>query len=136
MPEIYWYLFWVGLVLITAALFVVGGIIAHRQRMEVLGVLRSCAEKGVELPPAIAEQLAKQLFGPPGRDRVERYSRGALLRGAIGALFTACVAWGVNMWIVERGTTGLALYASWAALAFFSWCAFGLLIAAVTTRDK
>lgn len=136
MPEIYWYVFWVGVVLITAGLFVSGGIIAHRQRMEVLGVLRSCAERGVELPPAIAEQLAKEVFVPPGGHRVERYSRGALLRGSVGALFTACVAWGVNMWLVERGATGWTLHASWAALAFFSWCAFGLLLAAVTTRDK
>ena len=136
MPEIYWYLFWVGVVLITTGLFIGGGIVAHRQRMEVLRVLRSYAEKGVEPPPALADQLAKQVFVPPGRSRVERHSRGALLRGFLGATFTASVAWQVNQWIVDQGGTGWALYASWAAFAFFSYSAFGLLLAAVTTRDK
>jgi hypothetical protein len=136
MPEIYWYLFWVGVVLITTGLFSVGGIIAHRQHMEVLKVLRSYAEKGMEPPPALADQLAKQVFGRPGLLRVERHSRGALLRGFLGAAFTASVAWQVNSWIVDHGETGWALYASWAAFAFFSYSAFGLLLAAVTTRDK
>ena len=135
MPEIYWYLFWVGVVLTVTGLFISGGIISHRQRMEVLRVLLSYAEKGVEPPPALADQLAKQVFVPPGGPRVERHSRGALLRGFLGATFTACVAWGVNEWIVEQGGTGWALYASWAAFAFFACSAFGLLLAAVTTRD-
>lgn len=135
MPEIYWYVFWVGVVLIVTGLFIWGGIVAQRQSMEILRILRSYAEKGVEPPPALADQLAKQVFVPPGKPRVERHSRGALLRGFLGALFTACVAWGVNKWIVEQGGTGWADYASWAAFDFFAFSAFGLLLAAVTTRD-
>ena len=136
MPEIYWYLFWIGVVLTVTGLFIWGGIVAHRQHMEVLKVLRSYAEKGMEPPAALAEQLARQVLAPLGGRRAERHSRGALLRGFFGATFTACVAWQVNKWIVDQGETGWTLYASWAAFAFFSWCAFGLLLAAVTTREK
>jgi hypothetical protein len=136
MPEIYWYLFWVGLVLIVTGIFIFGGIVAHRLHMEALNILRSYAEKGVEPPPALAEQLAKQVFAPPAGARAERQSRGALLRGFFGALFSACVAWAFNQWMLDHGEMGWALYASGAAFAFFSLAAFGFLIAAVTTRDK
>lgn len=136
MPEIYWYLFWVGVVLIVTAVFISGGIIAHRHRMEMLKILRSYADKGVEPPPALADELARQIFAPPAHANAERHGRGALLRGFLGASFTACVAWGLNQWIVERSATGWAVHASWAAFAFFAIAAFGLLLAAVTTRDK
>src|SRR5687768_9824373 len=122
MPEIYWYLFWVSVVLIVTGIFIWGGIIAHRHHMEVLAILRSYAEKGVEPPPALAEQLAKQVL--PGTPRVERHSRGALLRGFLGAAFTASVSWALNKWIVEQGGPGWALYGSWAAFAFFACSAF------------
>lgn len=135
MPEIYWYLFWVGVVLIVTVLFVWGGIVAQRLHMEALRVLRSYAEKGMEPPPALVDQLAKQVFGQRGGSRVERHSRAALLRGFLGATFTACVAWGVNMWIVEQGMTGWPDYASWGVFDFFAFSAFGLLLAAVTTRE-
>lgn len=135
MPEIYWYVFWVGVVLTVAGLFISGGIVSYRLHMETLRVLRSYAEKGMEPPPALADQLAKQVFGRRGGSRVERHSRGALLRGFLGATFTACVAWGVNEWLVEHGGTGWPDYASWAVFDFFAVSAFGLLLAAVTTRD-
>lgn len=136
MAEIYWYVFWVGVVLIVTGLFIWGGIVAHRQQMEVLKILRSYADKGVEPPPALADRLAKQVLAGSAGPRRERHSRGALLRGFFGAVFTASVAWQLNAWIVDEGVTGWPLYASWAAFAFFSWSAFGLLIAVVTTRDR
>jgi hypothetical protein len=135
MPEIYWYLFWVGLVLILTGLFIWGGVVAQRRSLEVLEILRSYADKGVEPPPALAEQLAKHVFSPPAGAKADRMSRAALLRGFLGALFTACVAWGVSEWIAKQGGAGWALYASWAAWAFFGFAAFGLLLAALTTRD-
>lgn len=136
MPEIYWYLFWVGVVLIVTGLFISGGIVSYRLQMEVLKVLRSYAEKGMEPPSGLADQLARQVLASPGRLRVERHSRGALLRGFLGATFTACVAWGLNKWIVEHVATAWTHYASWAVFDFFAFSAFGLLLAAVTTRDK
>jgi hypothetical protein len=136
MPELYWYLFWVGVVLIVTGLFIWGGIVAQRQNLEVLKILRTYADKGVEPPPALADQLAKQVFAAPSGTRADRHSRGALLRGFLGAAFTACVAWGLNQWIEDQGEPGWALHASWAAFAFFAVAAFGLLLAAVTTRDK
>ena len=136
MPEIYWYLFWVGLVLVITVLFISGGLVSYRLHMEVLKALRSYAEKGVEPPPALADQLAKQVLVPGRGPRVDRHSRSALLRGFFGALFTACVAWGVNKWIVEQGGVGWTVYALWAVFAFFGFSALGLLLAAVTTRDK
>lgn len=136
MPEIYWYVFWVGVVLIATGLFIWGGIVALRDRMEVLKILRLYAERGVDPPQVLADQLAKQVFGPPAKPRAERHRRDALLRGFLGASFTACVFWGVNEWIVEKGGTGVMLYASWAAFSFFAVSAFGLLLAALTTRDN
>jgi hypothetical protein len=136
MPEIYWYVFWVGVVLIVTGLFIWGGIVAHRQSTEVLKILRSYADKGVEPPSALADQLAKQILAPPLGSRAERQTRRALLRGFLGALFTACVAWALNQWIVEQEGPSWLVYASWALFAFFGFTAFGLLLAAVTTREK
>ena len=91
MPEIYWYVFWVGLVLILTGLFIWGALATQLHQMEVLKILRSYADKGVEPPPALAEQLAKQVLAPAAGAKAGLASRtntllsGPMLMGMLGS---------------------------------------------------
>jgi hypothetical protein len=104
-PEIYWYLFWVGLAIVMEAFGFFMATIIHRRNMRVLDLLKSYADKGIEPPAAVAELLSEQVKDP---DRAWKSSpRGARLERFTGFLFTACVIGGVAWWLVELRRAGL-----------------------------
>jgi hypothetical protein len=98
-PEIYWYLFWVGLAIVVEAFGFFMATIIHRRNMRVLDLLKSYADKGIEPPAAVAELLSAQVVAPT---RAWKSSpRGARLEPFVGFLFTACVIGGVAWWLVN-----------------------------------
>jgi hypothetical protein len=63
-PEMYWYLFWVG-VLAWMIIFAIAMMtLIHRGHMKTLELLRLYAEKGIDPPPALEELLARTSGGP------------------------------------------------------------------------
>jgi hypothetical protein len=136
LPEIYWYLFWIGLVLIAFGSAYMAGRGGHQARMKALDILKMYAEKGAEPPPAMMEQLARQALEPQQGGTPKQEGRGALIRGFIGFVFTACVSYAVTMWLTDANAPNWAIYAGTAAWAFFAFGAFGLLLAALFTREK
>ena len=56
-PEIYWYVFWVGLAIVVEAFGFFMATIIHRRNMRVLDLLKSYADKGIEPPAAVAGLL-------------------------------------------------------------------------------
>src|SRR5688572_18335221 len=142
LPEIYWYAFWAVLFLAFIAWGFYAAITTHRRNMKALEILKLDAEKGADRPAAIADQLAKQILNSPQSAGAQRWDssgrarRDALLQTFIGFLFCACIAWGLNSWLVASEGAAWAVYASGAAWAFFGFGAFGLLVAALLTREK
>ena len=102
-PEIYWYVFWVGLAIVMEAFGFFMATIIHRRNMRVLDLLKSYADKGIEPPAAVAELLSQQVMDPT---RASKSSpRGARLERFVGFTFTACVIGGVAWWLgVPLGT--------------------------------
>jgi hypothetical protein len=134
LPEIYWYVFWIGVVVTFFSFGAWAGRGEHERRHKALDILKIYAEKGVEPPPAMMDQLT-----PPGMPRSvapQGSSRAALLMGFLGFLFSACVAGGLHYWLVDSQGPSWAVYATQAAMAFFGFGSFGLLLAALLTRDK
>lgn len=134
LPEIYWYVFWVGFVFASFGFMMWAGRGEHERRHKALDILRIYAEKGAEPPPAVMDQLVSQA----NADRASGPTQGgraALMRGFIGFLFSACVASGLHYWFAEDGPRW-AVIASQAAMAFFGFGAFGMLLAALVTREK
>ena len=141
LPEIYWFVFWMAVFLALVAWGFYTAITTHRRNMKALEVLKTYAEKGAAPPDAIADQLARQILSSPGSSAEKwnsspRDRRNALLRSFIGFTFMSCVAWGLNSWLLDSEGAKWAIYASEAARAFFGFGAFGLLVAAVLTREK
>jgi hypothetical protein len=142
LPEIYWYGFWVGLVVVSAAWGFYSTITAHRRNMKALEVLKLYAEKGTAPPEALADRLAKQILSSPQSAEAEKMTasglgrRGSLLQNFIGFLFCACVSWALAEWLIAEEAARWAIFASRAAFAFFGFGAFGLLAAALLTREK
>jgi hypothetical protein len=135
-PGMYWYLFWVAVLVwcIVFALFV--ATMTHRRNMKALEILKTYADKGVEPPASIAEQLTRQMLDSNSGTAAKHRDRGELLRSFIGFLFTACAIGGLHYWLLDAGGPSWALHASKAAMAFFGFGAFGLLIAALVVREK
>ena len=133
-PEIYWYLFWVGLAIVVEAFGFYMATIIHRRNMRVLDLLKSYADKGMEPPPAVAELLNKQA-DDPGR-AARSTPRGARLEQFTGFLFTGCVIGGVAWWLVESAGPAWALYPTVSAAVFFSVGALGYLITAVVSSER
>lgn len=143
LPEIYWYAAWMVLLAALVAWGFYTAITTHRRNMKALEILKVYAERGTAPPDAIADQLAKQILDSSKGSGAEKWSassarerRGALLQTFIGFLFCACIAWGLNSWLVDSGGARWAAYASQAAWAFFGFGAFGLLVAALLTHEK
>jgi hypothetical protein len=133
LPEIYWYLFWVGLAIVVEAFGFYMATIIHRKNMRVLDLLKSYADKGMEPPPAVAELLSTQA---DDRGRAARATpRGARLEQFTGFLFTGCVIGGVAWWLVESAGPAWAVYPTVSAAVFFSVGAFGYLITAVVSAE-
>jgi hypothetical protein len=137
LPEIYWYVFWIGLVLIAFGTAYMGGRAGHIRAMKALDILKMYAEKGAEPPPNMVEQLTRQALDtgksqtPPAQD-----ARGALIQGFIGFLFTACLAWGAGQALAAYDGPEWAKIAAQGAMAFFGLGSLGFLIAALLTRSK
>jgi len=136
LPEIYWYVFWIGVVLISFVGMYMGWKSGHERAMKALDILKMYAEKGIEPPPAMMEQVTRQVLEPPQGGTPKQESRGALIRGFIGFVFTACVSYAVTQWLTDANAPNWAIYAATAAWAFFAFGAFGLLLAALFTREK
>ncbi len=132
-PEIYWYLFWVGLAIVVEAFGFYMATIIHRRNMRVLDLLKSYADKGIEPPAGVAELLSEQVSEPGGAWKSS--ARGARLQRFIGFLFTACVIGGVSWWLVDAAGPQWAVYPAVSAAVFFSLGAFGFLITAVVTPE-
>ena len=132
-PEIYWYLFWVGLAVVIEAFGFYMATIIHRRNMRVLDLLKSYADKGIDPPAGVAELLSEQV-SEPGR-AWKSSARGARLQRFIGFLFTACVAGGVAWWLVDVAGPAWAVYPAVSAAVFFSVGALGFLLTAVVTPE-
>jgi hypothetical protein len=137
LPEIYWYVFWIGLVLISFVGMYMGSKSGHERAMKALDILKMYAEKGIEPPPAMMEQVTRQVLdaGKPGQ-QPQGNSRAALVQGFVGFLFMACVAGGLVMWLPETAEPSWLLAVARAAMAFFGFGSFGFLVLALLTRDK
>ncbi len=134
LPEIYWYLFWIGFVILAFRMAYLGGKGGYEVRMRALDILKSYAEKGTEPPPAMMEQLAVQAFEKPSSS--SEIPRSGLVMFFIGFLFMACALWGIRAWLMAHGGADWAVIASTAAMAFFGIGAAGNLLAALLTRQK
>jgi hypothetical protein len=137
LPEIYWYVFWIGVVLISFGSAYLGGKVHHDRAMKALDILKMYAEKGIEPPAPMMEQVAREMLDAdkPGQHH-QRGSRAALVQGFVGFLFMACVASGIYWWLGDTGEPRWAIYAALAAAAFFGFGSFGFLLVALFTRDK
>ena len=137
LPEIYWYVFWIVVVLISFGSAYMAGRSGHERSMKALDILKMYAEKGIEPPPAMMEQVSRQVLdaGKPGQSP-QPNSRSALIQGFIGFLFMACVAAGFVMWLPETTEPSWLLAVAKASYAFFGFGAFGFLVLALLTRDK
>lgn len=134
LPEIFWYLFWVGFVILAFRMAYLGGKSGYETRMRALDILKTYAEKGIEPPPAMMEQLVEQ---PQERmSGAHRDPRSGLLMSFMSLLFMACVSWGVREWLEGRSGPGWQLIAATAALAFFGIGSLGFLLATLLTRPK
>jgi len=133
-PEIYWYLFWVGLAIVVEAFGFFMATIIHRRNMRVLDLLKSYADKGIEPPPAVAELLSEQVMD---QTRAWKSSpRGARLERFVGFAFTACVIGGVAWWLVNSAGPAWAVYPAVSGAVFFSVGALGFLLTAVVTPER
>ena len=134
LPEIYWYLFWVGLAIVVEAFGFYMATIIHRRNMRVLDLLKSYADKGIEPPAGVAELLTAQVKDP---DRAwKSTARGARLEKFAGFLFMGCVVGGVAWWLVDSAGPAWALYPAVSAAVFFSVGALGFLLTAVVTPER
>lgn len=132
LPEIYWYLFWVGVLVFMVAFSFAMMWLIHQRNMKTIELLRKYAEKGVEPPPAMAELLASS---GSSDQKWKSTRRGALLQSFIGMAFTACAAGGIAWWRIDAGGPQAVIYFFGAAAVFFAVSALGLLVAALFTRD-
>ncbi len=135
LPEIYWYVFWIGVVLISFGCAIWAGQGEHERRHKALDILKMYAERGAEPPAAMLEQLAQHAAGNQAGQKPFQ-GRGLLLQAFIGFLFSACVAGGLHGWLEAGDAENWMVFASQAAMAFFGFGAFGLLLAALLTRDR
>jgi hypothetical protein len=132
-PEILWFFFWIGFVILAFRMAYLGGKSGYDTRMKALDILKMYAEKGTEPPPAMMDELTRQAFehhSPP-----KHGSRSSLLMTFCSFLFMACVAWGVRAWLQGHADATWAPIAATAALAFFSLSALGFLLAALLQRQ-
>lgn len=132
LPEIFWYLFWIGFVLLAFRLAYLGGKAGFDARMRALDILKIYAEKGAEPPPAVMDELTKQAFEPAPQSR--KGEVGGLLMTFSSFLFLACVTWGVREWLEGRDVSSWVPIAATAGLLFFGIGALGFLLAALVRR--
>jgi hypothetical protein len=132
LPEIFWYLFWIGFVILAFRMAYLGGKSGFDTRMRALDILKQYADKGVEPPAAVMDELTRQAFEPGSQGKPGGMSN--LLMTFCSFLFMACVSWGVREWLEGRAVSFWAPIAATAALAFFGLGALGFLLAALVRR--
>lgn len=66
-PEMLWYLFWVGVLAFVAVFSIAMMTLISRRNAKALELLKLYAEKGIEPPPTLAELLAKPSRAPAPR---------------------------------------------------------------------
>ena len=132
-PEIYWYLFWVGLAIVVEAFGFYMVTVIHRRNMRVLDLLKSYADRGIDPPADVAKLLSEQVSDPGQAWRTS--ARGARLERFIGFLFTGCVIGGVAWWLIDAAGPSWAVYPTVTAAVFFSVGAVGFLLTALVTRE-
>jgi hypothetical protein len=136
LPELYWYLFWAAALVLAIVFGLYVATVTHRRNMKALEILKTYAEKGAEPPAPIAELLTKQMLGSQAGTAAKLRDRAELLRSFIGFLFSACVMGGIHYWLADAEAPSWAIHGSKAAMAFFGFGAFGLLLATLLTREK
>jgi hypothetical protein len=129
-PQMYWYLFWVGLAIVVQAFGFTMLTVIHRRNMKVLDLLKSYAEKGIDPPPGVTALLAEQA-SEPGRAT----ARGVRLEKFVGFLFMACVIGGVAWWLIDTAGPSWAVYPAASSAMFFAVGALGFLLTAVVTPE-
>ncbi len=134
LPEIFWYLFWIGFVVLAFRMAYLGGKAGYEVRMRALDILKVYAEKGTEPPPAMMAELAERAFetqAPAKKD-----PRLGLLSSFIGFLFMACLSWGLHAWLAGSTAPPWQTIAATASMAFFGIGAAGFLLATLIARPK
>jgi hypothetical protein len=66
-PEIYWFLLWVGVLVFVIAFGTVMTVLVSRANTKALALLTLYAEKGIDPPPTLAELLKKPCGEANGR---------------------------------------------------------------------
>jgi hypothetical protein len=135
LPEIYWYVFWIGLVIVSFGFAFWAGKGEHERRHKALDILKIYAEKGAEPPPAMMDQLTTRAFEGQNTG-APKDARSALIQAFIGFLFMACVSGGLHFWLQDAAGPRWAIHASQAAMAFFGFGAAGFILAALLSRQK
>jgi hypothetical protein len=108
LPEIYWYIFWIGFVLVMTGGMAFAGIINHRRNMKALDILKMYAEKGIEPPPAVFEALARPAHEQHKPQEAKTAGQqagitaGVRLGNFIGSLFGAGMTGGLAWWAAEN----------------------------------
>ncbi|HJR71405.1 MAG TPA: hypothetical protein VKA43_15290 [Gammaproteobacteria bacterium] len=142
LPEVYWYAFWAAVAIGLMAFGFFQVALKHRRNIKALDVLKTYAEKGGEPPPAIVDELTKQILDSKGvasasaNEASPQRRRDELLGLFIGFVFMASLAAGLRAWLVDTNGATWAIHASSAARAFFGFGAFGLLLATLVTRKS
>jgi hypothetical protein len=140
LPEIYWYVFWVGFVIISFGAMTFGGILAHRARLRELDILKSYAEKGIEPPPAVLEALA----GPERQRKTAAKAEGVQagvgagvhLGQFVGSMFAAGLTGGVAWWAAEGRAPEWLFYGAVIVTIACVAGAVARLVAVIATREK
>ena len=134
LPEIFWYLFWIGFVILAFRMAYLGGRAGFEARMRALDILKMYAEKGTEPPPAMMQELTERAFEKPSPAKKD--PRLSMLSSFIGFLFMACASWGLHAWLAGGGAPSWQTIAASASMAFFGIGALGFLLAALIARSK
>ncbi len=140
LPEIYWYVFWIGFVIISFGGMIFGGILAHRARLKELDILRTYAEKGVEPPPAIVEALSGQ--AQQHKAAAKQASEQAAVRASVhlshfvGSLFAAGLTGGLAWWASEGRAPEWLFYGAVIVTIACVAGAAARLVAVITTPAK
>jgi hypothetical protein len=136
-PEIYWFLFWIGLAVVAFGGAAKAGIDGHRRRMKALEILKMYAEKGVEPPAAVADPLLQELSELPRRTLAEKSERARHLERLAVSAFMAGAAAGVAWWRTDSGgEPKWVFYAAVIAAVAFAAGALAALVAALISPRK
>jgi len=138
LPEIYWYVFWVGCVLLSALGMWWGGRNTHNVNMKILEIMRMYAEKGIEPPASVMEPLTRQLLDPHKQQAKQQATRQAILLGQFaGGISAAAVTGGIGWWWAsEKYEPTWVVYAAGIVAIAAVAGAVSRLIAAIVTHDK